>query len=567
MIYFNMNEVTDNFGWIHQLHCPPAICNNLVRKRLCKGVLELLWEDISTSILPMVEIQKIRKNILLHKLRHKLDDATIASVRDLMQLRSNNDTLQHQILVVKENYEDLDHNVRQKMQRLKDIRTKCSIISTRKDLLQLKYNETSQQLKDCNKMRQVCQCLMPNTSKDIDENKLRKNLNVIASLRSMTDKKQIWEKVSSSLGTIDTHTLWNHLCQALSQDLDMLMKLETKDDINNFPAVGENIDIGIARVCGQQMCMVFRRVLSIAKADKYQQSVVEFIELIESLSNEDVGRWLILMLEIKKLEIEQACLQNNAQNLNSNNQNRPLLNFEIARLTTNIETIDTQIDEYVKNIQQSIAILNSTASVIFKAKEKLHHELQSVAALRTEDYDPWWLDSNTLNIELNMFHNLDLNALRKIMLKGEVGQYRHAICGFDRASVTAINPQCSRIKAYFPMIHTPIYTLIDCYKNTVANIIYTKMQCSTPTEDEYAIKSIQSPEKYNNISLELLNLSRVICNQVREEIENFNATLSSWLCQDVQKAMQLVETTVDDISFKDWSQRYSLLLYMIQKTK
>lgn len=299
--------------------------------------------------------------------------------------------------------------------------------------------------------------------------------------------------------------------------------------------------------------------------------------ILQSLSNEDVSRWLILMLEIKKLEIEQACLQNNAQKLNSNIQDHPLLNFEIARLTTNIETIDTQIvcfryrylclafcmfaisslnflrqDEYVKNIQQSIAILNSTASVILKAKEKLHYELQNIAALRTENYDPWWLNNNTLNIELNMFHSLDLNVLRKIMLKGEVAQYRsvrvrvcsitidlflqllmnfphrHAICGFDRASVTAISPQCSRIKAYFPMIYTPIYTLIDCYKNTVANVIYTKMQCSTLMEDECAIKSVPSPEKYNNISLELLNLSRVVCNQVREEIESFNATLNSW---------------------------------------
>lgn len=59
------------------------------------------------------------------------------------------------------------------------------------------------------------------------------------------------------------------------------MKLKIKDDINSFPTVGENIDIGIARVCGQQICMVFRRVLSNAKASKHQQSIVEFIELIE----------------------------------------------------------------------------------------------------------------------------------------------------------------------------------------------------------------------------------------------------------------------------------------------
>lgn len=88
--------------------------------------------------------------------------------------------------------------------------------------------------------------------------------------------------VSSSLGDIDTYTLWTHLYQMLSQDLVMLTKLETKDDdISSFPAVGENIDIGIARVCGQQICMILRRVLADAKANKYQQCIMEFIELIE----------------------------------------------------------------------------------------------------------------------------------------------------------------------------------------------------------------------------------------------------------------------------------------------
>ncbi|EFN86957.1 hypothetical protein EAI_05187 [Harpegnathos saltator] len=540
---------------------------SLVFNRLSKGVLELLWEDISPSMLPMAEVQKIRKNILLHKLKHGLNDSTIESVKDLKQLRSNKDVLQHQISVMRENYEDLDYNVRQKMQRLKDIRTKRSMISIRKDFLRLKLDETSQQLKDCGDMRQVCQCLMPSTSKDIDENKLQESLNTIASLRSAPDRKQIWKKISTSLGSIDTHILWTHLYQALSQDLDMLMKLEIKDDTSNFSAVGENIDIGIARVCGEQICMTLRRVLSNAKANNYQQNIMEIIELIESLSEEDVSQWLTLTLEIKKLETEQAYLGNETQKLKNNIQDNSLLNFEIARLTTDMETIDAQMDEYVKNIQQSIAILNSSASLILKMKEKLHCELQKITALQTEDYDPNWLN-NALNVELDIFHNsLDLNALRKIMLKGDVGEYRHAICGFDHTSVTPINPQInSKIKSYFPMIHTPIYTLIDCYKNIVANVNYNKLQYSTPTEDiEWAIKSPR--ENYNDVSLELLSFSRMVCGQVREEIESFNATFESWMRQDVQEAMALIETTVDDVSFKDWLQRYTLLLYMIQKIK
>lgn len=62
------------------------------------------------------------------------------------------------------------------------------------------------------------------------------------------------------------------------------MKLET-EDINNFFAVGENIDIGIARVCGQQICMILRQVLSNTKANKYQECIMEFIELIEVVYN------------------------------------------------------------------------------------------------------------------------------------------------------------------------------------------------------------------------------------------------------------------------------------------
>lgn len=89
------------------------------------------------------------------------------------------------------------------------------------------------------------------------------------------------EKISNSLGSIDTHTLWTQLYQALSQDLDTLMKLETKNDLGNSTVIGENIDIGIARACGQYICMISKRVLSNVKVNKYQQRLVEFIELIE----------------------------------------------------------------------------------------------------------------------------------------------------------------------------------------------------------------------------------------------------------------------------------------------
>jgi len=81
-------------------------------------------------------------------------------------------------------------------------------------------------------------------------------------------------------------------------------------------------------------------------------------------------------------------------------------------------------NKYIKDIQQSIAILNSTPMLIFKGKEKLQYELQRIIALQADNYDANCVN-NALDIELDMFYNiLDLNALRKVMLKGDVGLYR-----------------------------------------------------------------------------------------------------------------------------------------------
>ncbi|XP_070154106.1 uncharacterized protein [Polyergus mexicanus] len=564
-----MSEITSIFTWIRQLECPPTAYNDSMKKILCKGVLEFLWEDISNSTFPAAEACKIRKNILLYKLKHGLNDSAITAIKHLNQLKSKSNTLKQQISTLEDEYEEQDYVVRQKMQQLKDIKNKRSMISTRKDFLKLKHDETSKQLKDCDVMRQVCQRLMPNTSKDINQQKLRENLDTIADLRSTANKKkQVWEKISNSLGSIDIHTLWTHLYQALSQDLDKLMKLEIKNDSNSSTVASENIDIGIARACGQNICMISKRILSNAKVKIYQQRLMEFIELIESLSHEDINTWLALTLEVKKLEAEQVYLQNEVQGLKNNIQDNFLLNHDIAQLTTDIETVDSQMDGYIKDIQQSIAIFNSAASLILKAKEKLQYELQKIVALQSDDYDPKCLN-NPLDIELDMFYNnLDLNALRKVMLKGDVGLYRYETCNLNKASITTINPQSLRIKAYFPMIQMPIYCLIECYRNAIANIIYTKLHCSASIKDiDQGTDRLVSREKCDYNSLELLSFGKVVCDQAREEIEHFNAILRAWTYQEVQEAMALVETTVDNVSFKDWLQRYSLLLYMIQNGK
>lgn len=94
----------------------------------------------------------------------------------------------------------------------------------------------------------------------------------------------MWKKISSSLGDIDTYTLWTHLYQALTQDLDKLMKLDngnTNGNCNSSSIVGENIDIGIAKACGQYICMILKRASYNAEADIHKQHLIKYIELIE----------------------------------------------------------------------------------------------------------------------------------------------------------------------------------------------------------------------------------------------------------------------------------------------
>lgn len=59
------------------------------------------------------------------------------------------------------------------------------------------------------------------------------------------------------------------------------MKQEIKNDVSNSTVVGQNIDIGIARACGQHLYMKSKTVLSNSIANKHQQLIMEFIDNIE----------------------------------------------------------------------------------------------------------------------------------------------------------------------------------------------------------------------------------------------------------------------------------------------
>lgn len=83
-------------------------------------------------------------------------------------------------------------------------------------------------------------------------------------------------------------------------------------------------------------------------------------------------------------------------------------------------------EECAQDIQTSIALLKGAGTALNCVKEKLSMGLQKFSMLRTSDHDKKWLDVD-LSIELkNFYDQIDINALRKITLGGDIGEYRYA---------------------------------------------------------------------------------------------------------------------------------------------
>ncbi|KAK9299213.1 hypothetical protein QLX08_007720 [Tetragonisca angustula] len=561
-----MEKSTDIFAWTHQLQCPPMILNTSVKQTLYTGLVGLMWDDFAEVIFNAKEAKTIRKNVLLYHLKHKTSNKIVQCMKNLSQLKLSKSDLRDQISKLEEEYEQQEFKVKQKVQKLREISSKRSEIRARRDLLQMKHDQTETQLRDCNDMRVICQHLMPQTCKDLDHKVLMEMLDVVTSLWTEADKKQVWNTVSSNLNHIEIPTLWYYLYQSLTEDVDTLTKSET---MKSMESNEKHINVGIARLYGQHISMVSRRLLYNARANNHQQNVLDFIEKIETASNNsaDVSEWLALALEVHKLENEQRSLQKEIDKIRDDLYENNIFSFNLTQLILEIQNTDTEITKYIQDIQQSLNLLKSAPTFLLKTKEKINLELQKIATMQADGCDCTMLKNN-LTTELDIFHEvLDLNALKKVMLKGEVAVYRHTKSCFSEASVSITNSQISNLALYFPLIQIPVYSLVECYKNLISMFMYKKFE-SLETEESSNMSHLPmiTYEENNYNTLELLKLSQNINMKTRIEIDEFHKLLNDWVNQPVQKVMEIIEKTVDDATFSEWVERYDVLLYMLQNS-
>ncbi|XP_043490843.1 uncharacterized protein LOC122516785 [Polistes fuscatus] len=566
-----MGNPTNNFEWVHKLECPPTACTDTIKKTLSKGILELLWSEIGNATFTAKDVKEVRKNILLYKLRHKKKDSIVECVKNIAYLKAERSRLKISSSSLKEQYEQQDFLVRQRVKHLEDIKSKYSLAKIKKTLLKIKYNEIRSQLDDSNKMRLICQKLMPQTSENLDQNILKQSLDTVTTLCFGATKREVQSEISNLLGHVKVSTLWTQLYQTLCQDVENLIKLKTVTNIKNtdndntesVDANGEDIDVGIARLCGKNIFTVSKKIFFHIKAKECENDIMKYITNIETNTENqnDLSEWLTLTLEVNKLETEEKIVQNEIKVIQSECNNNAS-NLELQRLLSEIHTIDTEIDKCVENIQRSLQLLKSAECIISRMKNNIHMECMNFLALRADNSNFEWLNKD-LTTELQIFYDvLDIRALKKIILQGEIKSFRHETRCLKEASVLMTNLSVPNVMPYFPMIKAPIYCLIDCYKNLLINSMYQSIIPSiVEGNNSHVFIQNDSIKDYN--TMKLLISSQHNCSKAQEEIDAFNVVLNAWNNQTVQEVMAIVDKTVDDLTFTEWMQRYTLLLYMI----
>ncbi|KZC13412.1 hypothetical protein WN55_04962 [Dufourea novaeangliae] len=265
----------------------------------------------------------------------------VQCIQNIVQLKSAQNNLENDISKLDEEYKQLNFTVRQKAQKLRDISSKSSQVKVMKDLLKMKYDQTATQIGDCNNMRLVCQHLMPSNCKDVDTKLLSEMSNAVTSLWTEANKKQVWDIIANNLN-IEVPTLWRNLYKNFTQDVDTLIKSVTTKRLD---FTEKSINVGFAKVHGQQISMVAKRLLHNAKANNHQQSILEFTEKIEVATNNSVDMitWLALALEVCKLETEQKCLLAEVDKIREDLNENNTLPVDLIEVISEIQDINTEI--------------------------------------------------------------------------------------------------------------------------------------------------------------------------------------------------------------------------------
>lgn len=186
----------------------------------------------------------------------------------------------------------------------------------------------------------------------------------------------------------------------------------------------------------------------------------------------------------------------------------------------------------VQEIQNAFGLLKSSGTLITKTRQSLVNELEKLQLIQTSE-ESQWLDIE-LNTELiDFYNNIEVDALRKIMLKGETGAYKQLRTFFAKASSTVDIPICGNKVSNFPMLRVPVFYLIDLYKTFIINASLNKRMSEEvwDVNQDFPESPSDSPTvvafPHRGI-LDLLRLTDVACQKAQQHSVEFEQILKTW---------------------------------------
>lgn len=176
--------------------------------------------------------------------------------------------------------------------------------------------------------------------------------------------------------------------------------------------------------------------------------------------------------------------------------------------------------------------MKSSRALITNTRESLVNELEKLQLLQTNE-ESQWLDIE-LNTELiDFYNNIEVDALRKIMLKRETGAYKQLRTCFAKASLTMDAPISGDKVSNFPMLRVPVFYLIDLYKTFVINASLSKRMSEEVWEvnEGFPESQLDSPTvvscPHRGI-FDLLRLTDAACQKAQQHSVEFEQILKTW---------------------------------------
>ncbi|XP_015122352.1 uncharacterized protein LOC107044823 [Diachasma alloeum] len=558
-------EIVNNFEWAETLGCPSSACSDHVKKIFNHGITGLWWEEIGSAIHSVTDVLETRKNILLYYLKSQGQIPAIQHIRNTKRLKSERSLLETQVTNLQGECDKRENSIKEKVLKLQKIRAAKKTLETKKSLLELSHREMKDKMRNCKDMRTVCQDLLPPSQSGIDQVTMNESLTLVGGISSRADKRKAWKQIQESLGPIAIPELWDWILKNRLRNNEELCKVGIED--NQSKKLISQLDLEIASARGRQVKSAIAKYIHLEKAKEYEARGSEYLEQISACfdNNDEMDMWLMTVMEVAKFEATQKVLQSEMEKMKHFSEEQNAVSLELHELESEINEVDYQMEQHVQTLHKSLGLLQSASNFLLTLKDNLAIALDSILALNFQhEAAPDWMNGN-LSHELEVFQeNLDVNALNKILLSGKIGAYRHATTCMSNASISF-----PTLTSATPVFQPALYHLITCYLNTIANKLLKqkKQESEIANQLEINLKSSLPSFTREREIIELLDEANSRGKKCQDEISELNLISDAWCSQPVAEAMAINDSVVHGATFNEWVQRYTTLIYMLQRSK